>query len=283
MTTDYEAFLAAEARLTARRAATEKPSISAAVLELPNMANLECVEDQGWCPLCADTGWIVRNDRGAGAAKRCECKIPHYDGPASVPAADLEARGCARTIAGELKETWDPRLGKWPAAADKWPADYRVESDSSPRPVRPKWLLIHGAVGNGKSRVATWIMRRAMARGGRTCRWIDIPAAIEEARNAIGSDDAQRTFRTKMAAKLACHLVILDDIAARDDSAYQVEDLLAAWVRTRYESGGWTVAVSNLSPAELRDLHPRSASRICSGALENMTGGDARRKEWRAA
>lgn len=277
---DYDAFVAAQERYRKRREMSIQPAIATAALKLRLLDDLPVVDGEpAWCPDCHDTGYRVRPDGGAGAATRCDCRVPQYDGPESIPAAVLESYGCARSVSSDLASTWDHKLGKWPAEADVWPAGIRDDSGA-----RPKWLFIHGPEGNGKSRVAAWIMRRAMA-AGMACWWIDVPKTIQEARRAIGNAEKQLELNAWMAARMARQIVILDDLGAhRDDSEWQVQDLVAAWVRERHESAGWNVATSNLAPHQLRDFYPRrTVSRICAGKIIEMKGGDARRRPWHVA
>lgn len=284
---DYEEHLAGQKALDARndllhrrRAAMTTTAIAAAARRMPNLDDLPCVaEEPPICPDCHDTGYRVRSDGGAGAATRCDCKTPRYDGPESIPAADLEAYGCARSVSADVASTWDHDRAIWPPAAGAWPSGCRDDFGN-----RPKWLLLWGPEGNGKSRVAAWVMRRCMARGA-ACWWIDVPKTIVESRRAIGNDSKQLELNAAMAARLSRQVVFLDDLGAhRGDSEWQVQDLVASWVDERFESGGWTVATSNKSPSQLRNFYPpRTVSRICSGKIVELTGGDSRRRTWKTA
>lgn len=221
---------------------------------------------------CRGRGWRVTAD--ALTVERCECQRPTYDGPESVPAEHLIRYGCPPKLAGCLKSTWDPKRGKWPAEADDWPGKMRDAEGQT-----PDMLLLHGTVGNGKSRAAAWIMRRAMA-GGRRCRWVDVPETISKAMRSIGDDYAERTFRGEVEHWIRADLVILDDVAKHADTDYQTLTLFGDWLR-RLESGpGWTVATTNKTKEQLRSWEASIASRLMSGPVVEMTGGDSRRRKW---
>ena len=227
-------------------------------------------EEQPDCELCRDRGW---RSSGSGVT-RCECKTPSYDGPASVPAADLERYGCPPKLARFDRRAWDESRAPWPPEADLWPRKLRDEAGE-----RPSMLLIHGGVGNGKSTVAAWVMRRAMA-GGRRCYWIDVPRLIVESLRSIGSDDAARTLATKISGWVRYDVVILDDVAKHQNTDFQTLTVFGDLLRRLHDGPGWTVATTNKTPAELRDWEPSITSRLMSGPVVKMTGGDSRRKKW---
>lgn len=278
--TESDAFDSLERKIAEHRANMPAAIMDRALRRLP-MPDLEKL---GWraapsepaCDDCGDRGWVIEPDGGAGTAKRCGCRQKTYDGPESIPAADLERYGCSKTVASEPRSSWDPKLGKWPKMADHWPKEVKDDKGR-----RPKWLFIHGDTGNGKSLVAAWIMRRFMAESV-SCWWIDVPIAIKAAKVAIGNRGKQEIFEAQMSARMNRKLVILDECAGHRGSDYEVEDLVAPWVQERHESGLWTVATSNKDEEALSDFYPqRTASRIMSGPVIAMSGGDARRREWR--
>ena len=283
MTTEREAFDALEVKIAKRRAEMPEPAFlsqSKNWIPLPDFAKLgkagAIIQASPACDDCRDRGWVIKPDGGAGTAEKCDCQKKSYDGPESIPPADLEQCGCSKTVAKKPKSKWDPNLGSWPEMADKWPKDVR-DSEGD----RPKWLYVHGDTGNGKSLVAAWIMRRFMAEGV-SCWWIDVPMAINTAKQAIGNPAKQETFDAQMVARLKRKLLILDECGGHKGSKYEINDLVGPWVQERHESGLWTVATSNLDEDALSDFYPaRTASRMMSGPVINMTGGDARRREWR--
>lgn len=281
--TELEAFEALEVKIAKRRAEMSEPALLSHAKNWIRMPEIEKLDWRGApsapiCDACSDMGWVITPDEGAGTAERCECQQKRYDGPESIPASDLEIYGCSKTVARKPKSKWDPQLGTWPPMADKWPKDVR-DSEGN----RPKWLYVHGDTGNGKSLVAAWIMRRFMAEGV-SCWWIDVPMAINSAKQAIGQQAKQETFDAQMGARLKRKLVILDECGGHKGSEYETNDLVGPWVQERHESGLWTVGTGNKDEKALSKFYPaHTASRVMSGPVINMTGGDARRRDWRIA
>jgi hypothetical protein len=189
-----------------------------------------------------------------------------------VDPEELELRGCPHDLSGETRATWDCSFAPWPVGVDSWPGDL-VDN----RGRHPIFILLHGPVGCGKSHIAAWIMRRALA-SKRYSWWIDVPHAMQLTIEAIR--DQRDSPVWSWIKKSFC---VFDDIGAhRTDSEFQ-EDLLLSWISERYRARRFTVITTNLKPNELRDVHPRSASRMLSGPVVAMTGKDARRKQWAIA
>ncbi|MCZ6507082.1 MAG: ATP-binding protein [Acidobacteria bacterium] len=203
-------------------------------------------------------------------ASVCECRRQLYEDPSQVPAQVLENHGVPSDISGRLREHWRPEAATWHREFDLWPSKIVDDAGTSPR-----FLFLSGSSGNGKSHAAAWIMRRALAKGMR-CWWFDIGESIERTKREF----SRQTDVPWWSWRIEKPLVVLDDIGAeRSDSEFQ-QDLVYQWVATRYRLPVWTVVTSNLSPAELRESHPRAASRILSGPVIEMAGRDERRRKW---
>lgn len=207
----------------------------------------------------------------------------------AVATEDLLLRGCPPDVAGETRATWRSSIQPWREIFDRWPGGMVDESGR-----HPKSLLIWGPVGSGKSHVASWIMRRYLAaslhrieakdpdgnvvltRTASSAIWIDAALAMKAILQAF------KTRTEEPWPKMDHAFTVIDDLFATQPTEYQ-DQVTSDWVRERYSSAGHTVYTTNLTPLQLRDSHPRSASRLMAGPVQEMTGSDARRKQWRFA
>ncbi len=286
---------AAEARIASRRETFERVSAKELFRGPParwmppahgdfpeGLETFDAEADPSTCTDCGGRGW---NAAGERSVAECHCRRPRYPGAADVPAEALTARGCPVKLAELQRSTWDETRAPWPHHGDHWPREYLNPETGKPDS-RHLYIFSRASVGaqrdgtgNGKSRVAAWIMRRWLA-AGMACRWVDVPLVVAMAKNAIGSDEAARDFETWKAAFSRCRGVVLDDVGNHRHTDFAVLDLFAPWVRQLEEANAWIVSTSNLHPAQLRAMHAPTASRLLAGPKCELTGGDARDREW---
>lgn len=284
-----ESLEAANARLLEKRRDAEKLIASGSIkldfapkasppapaeIALPNIESMPITDDEGasGCPDCRGRGWVIELETRSSA--RCTCLRRGYGAPEDVPAAELEARGVDRKVSGKVKADWMPKYQEWPMEADAWPYDMGAAERYSDAGAVPEWLLLWGPTGSGKSAIAAWIMRRALA-AGVGCRWIPVPSTIDRTQNRIMSGAPAPVW-----SWLRLPLVVLDEVGGhRVDLPYQ-EDLLTKFVEALQIRTGFQVVTTNLTPNQLRELHPRAASRMLGGHVLPMTGKDARRREY---
>lgn len=220
----------------------------------------------------------------------------------AVATQDMTLRGCPPDVADATAANW--RVKKktrgatgaatledcpWLPMLDRWPAGVVDEAGN-----HPKFLMLYGPVGSGKSHGAAWIMRRYLAanlhrieatdpdgnvvfsRTAASAIWIDVALTMKKILQAF-KDKTEEVW-----PRMDYDFTVLDDLGATQPTEYQ-DQVTNDWVRELYSSPGYTVVTTNLTPEQWRDAHPRSASRIMSGPVLEMNGSDARRKQWRFA
>jgi DNA replication protein DnaC len=140
------------------------------------------------------------------------------------------------------------------------------------------FLLLLGAVGCGKTHLATAILAHHLESGGRGA-WRDCQLLLSDMKRR---GDDWRWADAEVSRLAAAQLVVLDDFGAERGTDYDLSTL-AEIVRRRHAEGRPTVATSNLplraSSAGGDDLYgrePRIASRLASGLVLELPGRDYR-------
>ena len=218
-----------------------------------------------------------------------------------IPSGRMNPDGSPVLVDGE------PELqmvrAQWVDYFDAWPSGL-VDPETG---AHPRTLLLSGNTGCGKSHVAAWIMRRFLAsmlarpawrvtrpvagytitaegdvegvetirefRRGGGAVWVDVPKTIGRILDAMPDGDYQGPSLEHNTLR------ILDDIGAHQDTDFQ-SSTVERWIHGVDGSPGYVVATTNLTPAQLRDLYPRVASRLNAGPVVLMRGTDARRRRW---
>ncbi|HVT61852.1 MAG TPA: hypothetical protein VHR45_26075, partial [Thermoanaerobaculia bacterium] len=110
------------------------------------------------CEHCAGRGWLVADDGGAGTARPCGCR-------AERPLGERLA------AAGVWEEYLHCTRDSWRGA---WPAEQLGDFGE-----RRHLCTIFGAVGTGKTHLATAILGEWLAAGGRGL-WRETSSTLEE-------------------------------------------------------------------------------------------------------
>lgn len=218
------------------------------------------------CPRCHDAGWVRSDvplgDPLFGVPVRCVCQ----------KAAD-EARRFAQLralsdfagedVAGYTFAGYDSRFnGEARAAFERWAAN----PEESPR-----WLMVWGAMGTGKSHLlrAAW---NVLVAGGRSPVYAVAPTLLRYVREGIATGQYGARFEAVRTAPV----LLLDDLGAEKRTDWTDE----AWfelLNWRYQERLPTAVASNCAPD---DLEGRIASRLQDARLSAvyaMKGPDYRR------
>jgi DNA replication protein DnaC len=145
------------------------------------------------------------------------------------------------------------------------------------------FIYVHGACGVGKTHLACAVQKRLNADGV----FSDLVFSAEmflQLHKSFGRNpaDMEDAVIAKYAPFSGVSIALFDDVGAQKVSDYTVD----AWykiVDRRYRHNLPTFFTSNLTPKELAaTLGARTASRIISGALFELTGEDRRTKKHKA-
>lgn len=141
-------------------------------------------------------------------------------------------------------------------------------------------LLIYSKVaGNGKtswsSKIANFYIRKALT----TFSTQETPVLFLNTSAFL--DELKESFNTGITPAhkqmaIDCRLLILDDLGAEKPSEWVCERLYDI-LNTRYSESRPTIFTSNLQPEQIGDrLGARIQSRVCSGIVVEIKGGDRR-------
>lgn len=129
--------------------------------------------------------------------------------------------------------------------------------------------------GSGKTFLACCLAKSVMIRRNIQMRFITAPEYIatvmESYKRERGSEDKSQVYRE-------CDLLVLDDIGAQKEGAWQEQELFSL-INKRTENGLVTIYTSNSKPEDL-GMNARTVDRIISGSLTlQMPEESIRRKK----
>ncbi|HVT60355.1 MAG TPA: hypothetical protein VHR45_18425 [Thermoanaerobaculia bacterium] len=215
------------------------------------------------CARCAGRGWVVEADGGNGTARRCSCR-------AERPLAErLAAAGVWEEYLHCSRESWH---GEWPEA----------QLDGFGRGPRPL-CTIFGAVGSGKTHLATAILGEWLRGGGRGL-WQETSTALAEIKRAMAGGGGEG-LGDRLVDRLKSHehLLVLDDLLSEQGTDW-TESLLSHVLRYRQGRRLPTVITANVTDlVDLDRIEPRLSSRCGAGIVIGLEGGDWRMRSAREA
>jgi DNA replication protein DnaC len=133
-------------------------------------------------------------------------------------------------------------------------------------------LYLFGTVGTGKTHIAAGIVR-AYVEAHLRCRWVNVPARLNEQREGIAGGNATDT----VASLVNCDLLVLDDIGVERPTDWSLETLHVL-ISQANDCDTPVVVTSNLTLSQLgKRLDDRIASRLAGMCEPVMIGGPDRR------
>ena len=238
------------------------------------------------CHACLDRGWVTVPDDGAGAAVRCACRLPPFDGPglrAKLKSAGLEAEEIEAA-----HSRWDDRHQARPDWARSW-LSWALTGAEGPTPegvlggAQSPWCLaLIGMPGAGKTKTAATLMRIYVAGGGERPVWARVPELYDRVmceRALEGSSSYERRVE-------AAGLLVLDEAgrehrrrrATEPESALDM--MVGEIVMRRHRRRLLTVLTANLRLADIGD--GAVESRIREGCYREMGSAHGDFRDWRS-
>lgn len=141
-------------------------------------------------------------------------------------------------------------------------------------------VLMTGPPGTGKTHLGVGLWRWAVAELGdiKAATWVHIPSFCDTVKRTYGLQEGQTPDVWQEFTEVRRRLYILDDIAGRELTPHEVNNILARLIGIVYEQGAALVMTTNLSVEELGTIfHPHEMSRmLADGEVWQFTGEDHR-------
>ena len=220
--------------------------------------------EEGGCPECHGTGFVILEAGGGTRARPCPCRVPAR-GPAAGPDAFLDAarvppryRECEfQNYAAYGDRAQIQSLETARAVALRYAEEY---------PLDERGLMLMGPPGVGKTHLAVATLRRLLVDKGVAGLFCDVQDLL---RQLQGTFDRQSglTELDLLQPVLTTEVVVLDDMGGRQFSPW-LEETLAHIVTIRYNERKATIVTTNYldEPRDARapTLRDRIGARVRS-------------------
>ena len=140
-------------------------------------------------------------------------------------------------------------------ALDRWVAEVRDWAHGLQGAREPRWLLLTGAPGAGKTTAAEYLRRR-LALNGVIVPIVDWGGYVERCRESIDGGKRDR---------LTARVTVLDDVGADNATAYAAETLYRV-LQEAEQAGRVVVATCNVSAAALQAQYARGGDGATANA-----------------
>lgn len=220
--------------------------------------------DEGSCPLCEGRGWVVVDDGGAGAAKRCECARkaagPRLLAATGIPERYLKCRLENFKVANPEPSQRDALL-RARTVAEHY-VDSFLELDGK---FREAGLIFIGPPGVGKTHLAVGVLTEVVRRYGRHGRFVDFTSLLHELQATFGSSEGV-TKSDLLDPICSAEILVLDELGAQKPSPW-VGEILYLILNTRYGRRLPTLFTTNYRLEKVggeRDALPSGAEMLAS-------------------
>lgn len=161
------------------------------------------------------------------------------------------------------KKSWDGQRSRWVTEIDSWNGS-------------PWCLTLKGSPGTGKTHLAVALLAEWARRNGipRRTRFISVPTAIRDIREAYAADDGRTVWSKRPAdfyrwVATTWDLVVFDDVGAQPVDRDNWTREVSGWLYDRHATQLPTVVT--LNPEDQKGLEDRAARRIGDGVVIDMS------------
>lgn len=198
-------------------------------------AKAQICECTGECPRCRDTGWVAVSEERRARRARCECTRLHHR-----MRAFNEARIPARHHQSSRK-TFKPNN-------DSLPGFMRVSAfvDGYEPGHENRGLVLHGAVGRGKTHLLVAVVRDLIFRYGVTARFVEFSHLVGDLKAGF---DVGRGTHSLLDPLVRVDVLAIDELGKGRNTEFEgtvVDEL----VSRRYNAAGTILATTNYKPGQ---------------------------------
>jgi DNA replication protein DnaC len=208
-------------------------------------AGVEPKEAVRACPVCLGRGWVLVPQRsGAGAARRCDCRL-RLDRSRALEQAGIPPRYCDCRldnfqVAGDSRDrSVSPILAAARSACQRY-VDTFLQPEGD---FREAGLVFVGRPGAGKTHLAVAVLRELMALYGVRGRFVDFTTLLHQIQSTFDPSSAD-SKRSLLDPLQSCDVLVLDELGAQKPTAW-VSEILYLVMNARYSRRRPTLFTTN--------------------------------------
>lgn len=211
----------------------------------------------GQCPVCRDTGWISAGVGRRARQQRCACgTLDHRIG--LFDDAAIPARHAASTRAS-FKPT-EARQTKALLAVSGWLEGYKRGEEN-------RGMILHGAVGRGKTHLMIAVLRELVFRYGVRVRFVEFSHLLADLKT--GFDTGQGPARL-MEPLVAADVLAIDELGKGRNTEFE-GTVLDELVSRRYNAAATIVATTNFAPDAATGRAVANSAKVALGVAPPPT------------
>lgn len=220
----------------------------------------EATADADICPRCGGTGWVIEDDAGVGAARRCSCQADRRRERLLIAAGIPRRYGNCRLERFQTAQPHQGRRAQLNKALEicRSYVDGFIEPDGG---FRGSGLLFTGPPGGGKTHLAVAVLLELISRFHVQGRFVELTALVHDIQSTFDSS-APGSKSQILEPLLDAEVLVLDELGAQKATAW-VQDLLYLLINHRYTRRLPTLFTTNfrLKPSENAPRRPKSLDR----------------------
>lgn len=212
------------------------------------------------CEECEGLGWVMRDDGGAGAARRCDCRKQRV-ADRRLEAAGIPERYAVCTLDGFRTARADsPDIPSGPLLKAHVRARRYVDRFPEHRELG---LLFTGPPGVGKTHLAVAILSDVVRRYGVRGRFVDFTSLVHEIQTTF--DPGSQTSKAAILDPvMEADVLVLDELGAQKPTEW-VQNVLYLIINTRYTERRPTLFTTNYRVPQERPAARETARGAESG------------------
>lgn len=245
---------------TARPSCPECGGDGVAVLREGERAVARPCRCVGVCPLCRGTGLVATSDTYRAPRRRCICQV-FAQRMRQFDAAQVPARHAASTLASFVPAS--RHQTEVLQAVFGYAKEFRPGAEN-------RGLVLHGAVGRGKTHLAVALLRELVLRHGASGRFVEFSHLLADLKSGF---DSGRGAAALIDPLVAVDVLVIDELGKGRNTEFEgtvVDEL----VSRRYNAMRPIVATTNYAPGSAVGQRVANAAEVQLGTAPPPTLAD---------